>query len=377
MKLNSQKLIYFFTIVTLFLLLVMFTTDYAMSATNHVVISEIQVAGESDADDEFVELYNPTEADINLSGWSLTKKISNGSESNLDSSLSGTIPSHGYYLITPQEGYTGATSADETYSGSTFALTANNTVLLYNSTDLLQDKVGIGTSASDPETSPYDEPDPGNSIERKAHITSTTMTMALGGLDELLGNSEDTDDNSNDFVARIIPQPQNATSSAELLITPTPTETATPTQEASPTLTVEPSPTSTEEPSPTPTPTETASPSATPETPTATPTIEPTVVPSETPTITPTPTVTPTQEPTDTPTEVPTSSPTMEPTIIPTVVPTLTPWVTPTISPTNQPHGFIIGLFVFPRRVTVCRLVYLPKQIFNITFLYPRIFCQK
>src|SRR3990172_11656250 len=93
----SQKLVYFIVSFFLLLPLILFTTKSAISLTNHVVISEVQVAGVTDADDEFVELYNPTEADINLSGWSLTKKISNGTETNLDSSLSGTIPSHSYY----------------------------------------------------------------------------------------------------------------------------------------------------------------------------------------------------------------------------------------------------------------------------------------
>lgn len=58
---------------------------------DHVVISEVQVGG-STANDEFVELYNPTSSPITMSGWRLTKKASTGTKYNLVSSLNGTMP---------------------------------------------------------------------------------------------------------------------------------------------------------------------------------------------------------------------------------------------------------------------------------------------
>ena len=49
---------------------------YASPAT-HVVVSELQTAGVS-ATDEFVELYNPTAAPVDISGWKLQYKSDTG-----------------------------------------------------------------------------------------------------------------------------------------------------------------------------------------------------------------------------------------------------------------------------------------------------------
>lgn len=101
------------------------------SATDHVVISEIQVGG-SVANDEFVELYNPTGSDISLSGWRLTKESSSSTtETPLVSSISGTIATHGYFLIA-NPSYTGSVSADLLYSATTSGIAHNNTVIIYS-----------------------------------------------------------------------------------------------------------------------------------------------------------------------------------------------------------------------------------------------------
>lgn len=46
----------------------------AKAATNHIVISQIQLSGEGNAQDEFVELYNPTNVAIEMTEWRLTRK---------------------------------------------------------------------------------------------------------------------------------------------------------------------------------------------------------------------------------------------------------------------------------------------------------------
>ena len=43
----------------------------AQAAANHVVISEFASRGPSSAFDEFCEWYNPTNAQIDISGWKL------------------------------------------------------------------------------------------------------------------------------------------------------------------------------------------------------------------------------------------------------------------------------------------------------------------
>lgn len=267
------------------------TSQVLSASANHVVISEIQIAGTTPTD-EFIELYNPTDQDIDMAGWKLARKTAAGTEPlDLVASLSGIIPSKGYFLIA-SENYDGDTTPDITYATASGSVASNNTVLLYGNQQatLVIDKVGLG-SANDRETQTVANPAANKSIERKAHQGSTSESMAVGGSDEFLGNGEDTDNNNSDFVVRNIPQPQNTNSPKEPPVatptnthSPTSTFTLTPTQTPTPTSTFTPSPTST------PTPTQTATPSPTPAnsyTPTPTPSLTPTQAPSATPTPTP------------------------------------------------------------------------------------------
>lgn len=322
----------------------------AQAVTNHIVISEIQIAG-NNATDEFVELYNPTNNVVNLAGWKLTKKTSTGStETNLVSSasMSGTIAPHGYFLITHPTDYTGSTTADKTYSTSN-SIAADNTVLLYNNapTPAVVDKVGIG-SVVDFETAATATPTAHKSIERKALNTSTSATMAIGGTDEFLGNGEDTDNNAADFIIRDVPQPQNSSSAIEPPAdTPTPTLTPTPTVTDTPTPTITPTPTVTDTPTPTMT---------------------------ETPTPTNTPTSTPTATPTDTPTATPTqtSTPTPTTTIVPTNTPTMTPAPTITGKPTPTP---IVRQFPFPNAIVTCTWTFNSYTFFGMKINFPIFSC--
>jgi len=173
-------------------------------ALKNILISEIQVAGAT-AKDEFVELYNPNNVDVNLSGFSLKKKTSGGTESNLVSSasFSGTITALGYFLITPQinddgtKNYIGTATPDLYYSGKTYSIAPDNTVLLYNNdaTPFLIDKVGFG-SAQDFESQSVADPGANQSIGRKV----------------ISGIEQDTDDNSADFELQTpTPKAQNVT----------------------------------------------------------------------------------------------------------------------------------------------------------------------
>ncbi len=243
-------------IAVIFLLLsiifVLKAPDAKAESVGHVVISEVSIAGDISTD-EFVELYNPTDNNIDLTNWRLTRKTSTGTESTLVSTISGTIQSHGYFLITHPD-YASTPSADQNYSEDN-SISSNNTVLLYSdSGNTLVDKVGFGT-AQDSEGASETNPANGTSRERKANSSSTTESMGIGGDDEFTGNGEDTDNNADDFILRNTPQPQNSESEVEPEIsetpTNTPTETPTPTESETPTPTITESPTPTETPSPT------------------------------------------------------------------------------------------------------------------------------
>jgi hypothetical protein len=260
MKRGLTTILLPFLILTGFLL---FDSNIVRGATDHIVINEVQVGGTT-ADDEFVELYNPTGSDVSLLGWRLSTKSSAGtSTSNLVTTFPDvSIKSHEYLLITSPE-YDDIPPKDLSYS-TTAHIGANNTVVLYSdSGSTIVDLVGMGTATIKEEAN---APLPVNnsSIERVSNL--------------------DTDNNGLDFQIREISDPQNSS-----FIEPTSTpieETPTPT------------------PIPTATPTETPTP-----TPTESPTPTPTIAPTATPTIEPTETPTPTVASTSTPTSAPSNNP--------------------------------------------------------------------
>lgn len=284
-----------------------------------VVISEIQIAGIS-AHDEFVELYNPTQNTVDLSGWRLSRRSSSisGSITNLVSSLTGTIQPHGFFLIA-NPNFTGSVMPDLYYSATTSGIAANNTVLLYRDNgQTLVDKIGMGT-AEDVESVAMILPESLQSVERKPHQNATYETMN-NGIDKHIGNGFDSDNNLQDFVLRTNPEPQNSQSAVEPQAS-----TITPTTPPSPTLlpTEIPLPTETITPSNTPTPINTPIPTTT-ITPTHTPI--PTLLPSPTEIISPTipPQLSPTiiSTPTESPTQFPTPSTTPQPSLLLTPAPT-------------------------------------------------------
>lgn len=154
----------------------------------HIIINEIQPAGSGT--DEFIELFNPGDSDIVMDGYKLAKKTKTGSESALLSSakFSGTIQAHGYFLIA-HPSVKDTISADLAYSSSSYYVSNDNTVLLYDNAGAIIDKIGFG-SATDFETAPASNPNNEESLERK--------------------NFADTENNSDDFSVNSLPSPKNS-----------------------------------------------------------------------------------------------------------------------------------------------------------------------
>ncbi len=273
-KIFYKSLFTFFIIFSCSFLLS--SAKFVSAAATHLVISQVQVGGSSGnggAGNEFVELYNPTNSTIDITGWRLRVENSTGTSfSNLVSSMSGSIAAHHYYLV-GSPAYNGSAVVDAPYSASSSAIPANGTILLYSDASVtLVDKVGMGT-ATDFETTAAPLPANDGSIQRK--------------LDDTSAHGLDTDNNLSDFEVLVISTPRNSTT---VVATPTASPTASPTPTSTPTSSPTGSPTAT----PSPTPTATSTPTSTP-TPTSTSTSSPT--PTVTPTATPTPTSTPTGGP--------------------------------------------------------------------------------
>lgn len=189
---------------------------------DHVVISEVQIIGDN-ANQDFIELYNPTGAGIGLSNWRLRKRGSSGTEGSVKViDVGKTIPAHGFFLwANSQGGYASLIGADVS---TTANLSENNSVaLLKPSPDpTIVDQVAWGTGSSQfvEGTAIATNANNNQSYERKAKSTSTTGSMGSGGADELKGNGFDSDNNAADFVFRngdpgLEPEPRNSSSVAE------------------------------------------------------------------------------------------------------------------------------------------------------------------
>jgi endonuclease G len=146
------------------------------------LISEIQIESSSSKKDEFIELYNPNDSDLDLTSWYLQRKTKTGSDfSSLvpKSLLSGKIIQAKSYLL--------IANASSTFSADVFtnySISEDNTIFLKNPTKEVADKVGFG-QAQDFETAPTQNPPVNKSIGRKWSITTQDY--------------QDTDNNQEDF----------------------------------------------------------------------------------------------------------------------------------------------------------------------------------
>ena len=167
----------------------------------HLVISEIQIGGEN-VYDEFIELYNPANLEINLDGWDLKRKTESGSESNVLNNIEGVISAYGYFLIIPRANcgddnnencYKKAVVGDDEYTTNSF-FADNNTVLLYDCNGVLVDRVGWGRA-----------------IDFEGEVINLDLENNKSLERKVVGNViQDTDNNKDDFILRDDPLPQNS-----------------------------------------------------------------------------------------------------------------------------------------------------------------------
>lgn len=186
-------------------------------STDHLVISEVQIRG-ANANQDFVEIYNPTNSTVDLNGWQIQKKTSSGTISSLVLIGSGkSIPAHGFFLwANDQSGFSTSVGADVSNSNN---LSENNSIALEDSSNVIVDRVGWGNGTNQFVEGSIFQSNPdvnaNQSLERKALSTSDATSMAVGGSDEFKGNGFDSNDNATDFVLRSVSQPQNSGSATE------------------------------------------------------------------------------------------------------------------------------------------------------------------
>lgn len=152
----------------------------AGGCTNKLVINEVQSEG-TGADNEFVEIYNPTSCEVVLEGWSL--KYSSAGGSTPSTFFTGLV-SHkvlpGGYFVVAHTSFTGPKNV--TYSAGKLAAD-DGQVGLFDKIDTKVDSVGYGTIAAGnrvlTETNPAPTPGgPGKSVQRVPNGTDTNNNGA-------------------------------------------------------------------------------------------------------------------------------------------------------------------------------------------------------
>lgn len=165
------------------------TTSNA-TTLNHITINEFTTRGPNGSYDEFAELYNPTNSDINITGWKLQYKSATGDtwQSKVGSGISGVIKSKSFFLLA-SKGYSLTTQADYLHNANWGLSDTGGHLRIIDTDSTVIDKVGWG-DANDAEGSPTPALEENKSLERKSLTT-------------------DTDNNSNDFTLAT-PSPKNS-----------------------------------------------------------------------------------------------------------------------------------------------------------------------
>ncbi|WP_075618337.1 DUF4350 domain-containing protein [Paenisporosarcina indica] len=187
-----------------------------------VVISQVYGGGGNGGapyKNDFIELYNPTENDVSLEGWSVQYGSATGAFTQV-TPLAGTIKGHSFYLVQEAAG-TGDVPAlpdPDASGGITMAAGAGKVVLVKSTSPIssvdnadVVDFVGFGSTATSFEgTGPTPTPSATKSVQRIPY--SGILPAKVGEKGQ--GNGWDTNDNKADFVA-VAPFPHNSASPAE------------------------------------------------------------------------------------------------------------------------------------------------------------------
>lgn len=200
------------------------------AAPAHLVISELRFRGPLGASDEFIELYNPTGAAVNLGGWQVRK--SSGCGTNLSSVATlpaGVVLEPGQHYLLAHNASSVAGLADQTYSSG---IADDGGVALATAAGVIIDQVGLCAATT----------------YREGQALLVLSQNADQGYERLPGGATacyDTNDNTADFHLLSPSQPQNRSAPAVMcagVSLYTATSTATPTFTRTPTRTITPVP---------------------------------------------------------------------------------------------------------------------------------------
>ncbi|WP_084552513.1 Ig-like domain-containing protein [Bacillus cihuensis] len=190
---------------------------------DHVVISQVFGGGGNSGapyNKDFIELYNPTDQAIDLANWSVQYASAAGTSWTV-TPLDGTIPAHGYYLISEAGGANGSDIPTSDASGAIAMAAGAGKVALFNDQAAKSgatptgaiDFVGYGSTANSYE---------GSGATKNLSATNSAQRRPYANIDPSLGkgNAWDTDDNAADFYVGSVAAPRNTASPTEVPMVP-------------------------------------------------------------------------------------------------------------------------------------------------------------
>ncbi len=185
-------------IILFFIGITFFSTFNVVYA--EVLFNEIQI---SPTEGRFIELYNDSDTNVDLTGWYIQRKTSTGSSfSSLVSNTNftnKTINAHDYFVISKVS----LTNSDIVLSSLT--LTESNTIQIKNSNGDVVDKIGWGSVTDCIDPCPENPPE-GKSIKKKNNGSWVADTPTPGEINEdtVLPDSGDSSSSSSSVSPTVI-----------------------------------------------------------------------------------------------------------------------------------------------------------------------------
>lgn len=188
---------------------------------DHVVISEFRVRGSAGGNDEFIELFNPTSGEVDISGWIIQRSNDGGTIStHYTFPLGVTLQSGQFYLLTNSSsgGYDDGITGDANY-GSGITDSGGLALFLADGVTVV-DQVGFGTLSAFGE---------GTKLTSLGSTSASNIDRSYQRLPgNMFGACVDTNDNFLNFVLSLTSNPRNSSTILSNVCQPTPTPTETP-----------------------------------------------------------------------------------------------------------------------------------------------------
>jgi hypothetical protein len=196
---------------------------------DHVVISEFSTRGPGGSTDEFVELYNPTDEPVDISGWAIWNYNASAifcpgwcksiQFPGAPGSNTTVMPPRRYLLVAESCGSWTGPPPDYWFFCTVGFKDTNGTIRLVMDSDGINSTVDTVAWSIGPWVSGHfaegGNPAPNRgyndsakSVARKASASSNESTMSPGGSEYFWGNGWDTDNNGADFFVKSIREPQ-------------------------------------------------------------------------------------------------------------------------------------------------------------------------